>query len=833
MISLLLAFYTFKQQGQMTKKRKTRILATIIFTVIFIFGWYIYHRSNDGSNTSLSKDNHIQFLLAEGDSLRGSNQDSCIAVYNRAIKIAQSLEQNETAIHMSGLGYIGLAAMHCNMGNYTESEENVYFALKGAERFNDRDIQAQAINLKGLLCFNKSYFDSALIFYEQALTLAKGVGNLKLQGKIYTNSAIIKFYEGNCDNAIADFSKTLEIAREINDIDLMTGTYVNMGLVASHFGEYQKAVQFYGDAIVAYKNMNGLDGLILCYQNRASLYFLQGNYGKAIEDIQLSLKLAEEIGDKSNIAKAHHNIAELYSRVGDYQQAMEAYLVSIRKKEELNDKTALIDGYNGLGALFYQKMQYVKALEYFEKALALSDELSLVKPKATAYSSIAGIHVARQNYSMAVQFYQKALDLSMQTNNVSSIADHHINLGSTYTKLQQYERAYNLLDKALVEKTALNEKGGMANVYAELALLEYNRYQAVSSENKSQIITNAVKYGLKAFQLASEMNEILLVNSTSKLLKQIYTKTGNLQEALRFADKQISTTDSINRKANAEAVTYAEARWSVEKQESQIKNLESEKKIQDQIIAQKELQSKQYKIITGFAILIIILLIGFTISLVFFYRRKREAIYQHQLNDLTRLKMQNISSRISPHFVFNMLGSLSNAANNPEKVKEKISHLSLLLRNVIENVEHTTVPFNAEIEVVRAYIALQEEKISKPFHFQIDIDPDFDPDSLIPAMIVQIPVENAIKHGFMPLSEGPCILKIHARKTLEGNRITITDNGVGVSNITNRIPGTGTGLKMIMQTLLFMNAKNETKIKFSITDRKETSDEKRALLQLF
>jgi tetratricopeptide (TPR) repeat protein len=814
----------------MTKKRKTRILATIIITVIFIIGWYIYLRSHDGSNTSLSEVNQIQFLLAEGDSLRGSNQDSCIAVYNRAIKMAQSLEQNKTAKHMAGLGYIGLAALNCNLGNYPESSDNVCFALKCADSFGDTDIRAQAINIKGLLCFNQSNFDSALVFYEQALLLAKDVDNSKLQGKIHTNFAIIKFYQGFCDEAIANFGSTLKIAEQLNDIDLITGTYINMGLVANHFGEYSKATGFFEKAIESYKKINGIDGLILCHQNLGTIWFLQGNYGKAFEEVKQSLILAEAIGDKSNIAKAHHNMAELYARVGDHQQAMEAYLISIRKKEELNDKAALIDGYNGLGALFYQKEQYDKALEYFNKALALSDELNLVKTKSTAYSSIAGIHVARHNYSEAVQYYQKALDLSMQTNNVSSIADHHINLGSTYTKLQQYERAYNLLDKALVEKTALNEKGGMANVYAELALLEYNRYQAVSSENKSQIITNAVKYGLKAFQLASEMNEILLVNSTSKLLKQIYTKTGNLQEALRFADKQISTTDSINRKANAEAVTYAEARWSVEKQESQIKNLENEKEIQERIIAQKELQSKQYKIITGFAILIIVLMVGFTISLVFFYRRKREAIYQHQLNDLTRLKMQNISSRISPHFVFNMLGSLSNAANNPEKVKEKISHLSLLLRNVIENVEHTTVPFNAEIEVVCAYIALQEEKISKPFHFQIDIDPDFDPDSLIPAMIVQIPVENAIKHGFMPLSEGPCILKIHARKTPEGNRITITDNGVGVSNITNRIPGTGTGLKMIMQTLLFMNAKNETKIKFSITDRKETSDEERGTI---
>lgn len=804
----------------MNKKPKTTIVATLFFAVIFIIGLTNCQRRQDADEISSSKLIQIQTLLAKGDSLRGSNQDSCSSAYKMAISISQSLEKNEKINHFIGLGYVGLAALHCNMGNYTESEENVCFALKCAKEFDDRDIEAQAINIKGLLCFNRSNLDSALIFYEQALTLAKGAGNLNLQGKIYTNSAIIKFYGGHCNNAIADFSKTLEIAREINDIDLITGTYINMGLVASHFGEYQKAVQFYGNAIEAYKNINGIDGLILCYQNRASLYFLQGNYGRAIEDIQLSLKLANEIGDKSNIAKAYHNMAELYARVGDHQQAMDAYLVSIRRKEDLNDKVALVDGYNGLGALFYQEGLYGKALEYFEKALKTSNEIKIIKGKSTALSSIAGVYVAQNNYNQAIKYYEMALELAVQTDNKSSIADHNINIGSTYAKLQRFEEANRLLNTALSQKKALNEKGGMANAYAELAYSSYQQFKSEKNRNNGEKIRNAEKYALKAFQLASEINEIPLINSTSLLLKQIYTASGNASEALRFAEKYISTTDSIYRKSKAEEVTYAEARWSVEKQEALIKNLENENEIKNQLIIQKELKSKQYKIIIGFAILVVLLLVGFTISLVFFYRRKRDAIYQRQLNDMTKLKMQNIRNRISPHFIFNLLGSVSHSLANDEEAKNKIENMSMLLRNVLENVENTAISFSAELEIVKNYVELQKSKFFIPFNFTIEVEPGVDKDMLIPAMIVQIPVENALKHGLLPKENGTCELRITAKKDENGSLISVIDNGPGLNNYSGKTTGTRTGLKMLMQTIQFLNSNNKNHIIFTLKDKK-------------
>lgn len=806
----------------MKKSVIIRVLALLLLILVVVFTWFFIPSNRTSSlNSNLTDTAAIKDLLLLGDKLRGSNQDSCHVAYNKAIALAKTLDQNKLSNHLLGLGYVGIAAVNCNMGNYEESLKSLQLALKSSEKFSDNDIRAQAINVKGLLFFNQSNFDSAVVCFNEALSLAKLVNNKKLQAKIHTNFAIIQFYKGLCDEAISYFSKTLELAEELNDFDLLTGTYINMGLVANNFGEYNKAIGFYQKAIDNYQKINGIDGLILCYQNLGSLHVSLGNYGQAVDYMQTSLKLAEQIGDKSNIAKAHHNMAEIFSRVGDNEQAMNEYLISIKKKEELNDKTALTDGYNGIGGIFYQKGQYEKAFEYFEKALKTSLELSFVKGQQTAFSSMASVYLAQENYTSAAEFYQKALDLAQQTMNVSSESDLFINLGNVFSHLKQFRKAENYLKNALAIKKELGEKDGLANVYSELAQLKLQEANA-SRDDRDRLLENAREYGLKAHRIGEEIQSTPLVNSTSLLLKRIFKGLGNTSKALEFAEKFIVTNDSLQNKSKSEAITFAEARWSVQKHQDKIETLENEKELLDKIVESERVQTKQYRIISAFAVAIVFLLIAFSIFLFYYFQKKRDAIYQQQMHNLTVLKMQNVRSRISPHFIFNVLSSISQSVNDADRLKNKINSLSVLLRNVIENIEVQSISFDKELLVVQAFVELQKEMIPAPFTFKVEIDQSFDHEILIPAMIIQIPVENAIKHGLMPKENGPSEVIIRANKTTEGAMIAVLDNGLGLSNLVNKTAGTGTGLKMVMQSIQFLNSKNVRKMRFSINDRSIT-----------
>lgn len=87
---------------------------------------------------------------------------------------------------------------------------------------------------------------------------------------------------------------------------------------------------------------------------------------------------------------------------------------------------------------------------------------------------------------------------------------------------------------------------------------------------------------------------------------------------------------------------------------------------------------------------------------------------------------------------------------------------------------------------------------------------------IIPSMIVQIPVENALKHGLAGI-EGLKSLRISVCRRGNGILVDICDNGRGYSPQTmSSARGTGTGLKVLYQTIQLLNDKNREKICFEI-----------------
>jgi len=199
-------------------------------------------------------------------------------------------------------------------------------------------------------------------------------------------------------------------------------------------------------------------------------------------------------------------------------------------------------------------------------------------------------------------------------------------------------------------------------------------------------------------------------------------------------------------------------------------------------------------------------------------RKRREAIYQKQRSSITTLRMQNARNTMSPHFFFNVLASFYGMAYQPEQLKVKVKSLSKLLRTVIENIDCIAIPAGQELETVKAYIDLYKGKIPDPFMVEYLIEEGANLERLIPAMVIQIPVENAIKHGLMPLNgEKKLILRIAESEDCQ--TIEIEDNGIGLKASEGHSTGTGTGLKVLLQTIHLLNAGNSRKIKFELNDR--------------
>ena len=153
-----------------------------------------------------------------------------------------------------------------------------------------------------------------------------------------------------------------------------------------------------------------------------------------------------------------------------------------------------------------------------------------------------------------------------------------------------------------------------------------------------------------------------------------------------------------------------------------------------------------------------------------------------------------------------------------------LTHFAFALNSkeeVLELTEKLSVSLQDELDFVRSYINLERGRVGEDFTATVTVEEGLDASRvMIPSMIIQIPVENAIKHGLVG-KDGEKELTVHVSHEKNGICITICDNGRGyLPHVTSATRGTGTGLKVLYQTIQLLNTKNKSdKIRFEITNR--------------
>ena len=152
-------------------------------------------------------------------------------------------------------------------------------------------------------------------------------------------------------------------------------------------------------------------------------------------------------------------------------------------------------------------------------------------------------------------------------------------------------------------------------------------------------------------------------------------------------------------------------------------------------------------------------------------------------NHLLSLEQKALQLQMNPHFIFNVLNGIKALGNsdNKKELNKTISQFSILLRSVLNNSRVEEISLKEEIETLENYLSLEQKMSSKSFHFSIEtnlnnIDSE---EILIPPMLLQPFVENAIKHGISKItSEGKIRILFNVKhRFLES---TVIDNGIGV-----------------------------------------------------
>ena len=184
--------------------------------------------------------------------------------------------------------------------------------------------------------------------------------------------------------------------------------------------------------------------------------------------------------------------------------------------------------------------------------------------------------------------------------------------------------------------------------------------------------------------------------------------------------------------------------------------------------------------------LLVILILGWT-YLRRLKRRNADAQRQLQLqNHLLTLEHKALQLQMNPHFIFNVLNGIkAMGSSNPEKMNTTVNTFATLLRDILNNSRKDNITLKQEIKTLTHYIEVEQLMSPKTFVYDIQVHSDIDAEEImIPPMLIQPFVENAIRHGIL---KGPREgeLKVIFKTENETLTCTIIDNGLGIFNSQN------------------------------------------------
>lgn len=489
--------------------------------------------------------------------------------------------------------------------------------------------------------------------------------------------------------------------------------------------------------------------------NLSDVYQALGDYGKALDHIEQCITLCAENKDSVKLTNAINAYAILYSNCQLFDEAQQLFDIELKYSKHFSPYMEF-NYYNSKGRMFYLKEDFVRAKKEFLNGLA-------VVPRDDSYanmiilSNLAETYLLLNNPDSAKVYLDKVSEIGIGLSTMPIFNfNYHSLLGNFYWQKTEFEKAKKAFEKADMIATQID----VDKVLRKLHIQRKTKF---------------------------------------------YISTKNYQQASLLLQDFVKLNDLILQEDNLKLVAGLKYKF---ERDATIINQRSE-------LALKEQELKSYRFQRTILVVGIFVLALVTVLIILFFRKARALNYEKNIRRISALKMENVRGHISPHFTFNILNNIWTIIDDRENARFQFDNLMNMIRHSLVNTEKIAIPLAEEIEFVTSYLNLQNFRMDGELDIVWNIDLGVDLTTLVPGMILQIPVENSIKHGLSP-KQGTKKLSIGVAIDDGVLIVVITDNGVGYNAKAITSKGTGTGLKVLTNTINLLNQINARKMSYDI-----------------
>lgn len=603
--------------------------------------------------------------------------------------------------------------------------------------------------------------------------------------------------------------KTIEFQRDTARINKLTAAGIELLSKKSGFDKVKSCI----DSAVMICDKERIEVPSLLHLLISQYNYLTGDLRTSSEEAALALKQSSDNREFRTFAKTSLFMGRYYLRTGMFKESLESYenVISTSRKHDIKGlipwsylgQAGVYESLGDLKSMRNSLIQMTKA-GFAEKDTAIASEGYY--RLGTSYCGDSS-KSARRNFVKADSLLRESKRLSELGNDSSILALAYANLGWNFylekmydSSLVNYNRSlrYSLSDNKY--SASVNSIGNMGTIYRDLG--QY--------EKSLDYYRKAIARGILANDI---YNLSWIYGDMSNLYLKLKDTSGAYQSYVQF--KKYS--DLLLVKSNTQGLADARIRYEADSHRKEVELL--------------SLRLKNRSLLNyGFAgLAALTMIIAFLLYRGSQLRNKKHiSEMNHKISEITQA---NLRQQMNPHFIFNTLNSIQYYMYQHDKLATNnyLTKFSNLMRKVLDNSQHTSIPLSDELAALKLYLELESIRFKDKFDFEIKVDEEIDPLMYkVPTMLIQPYVENSICHGLIPM-EGKGLVKVDLKLQADHILCTIEDNGIGREaskerNLKREQNHNSLGTQITKSRLDLVNELYGTSLKIIYTDLKNEGE---------
>lgn len=707
--------------------------------------------------------------------------------FNDAIKYArQAFDYAEINKDVEGQvdAKNNLANIYVNQYDIKNFNSNIKIALNLARRVNYLKGLALANRIYGVFYSNQSKLDSAELFLDKSISVAKKNEYKLIEALAKISLSIVLVTKGETDSSIIVNDEAIEIFDDLGATYQKAHALLNLGSIHLNITrKYDEALSMILEAREIFENEEDAYKSSYATLLMGMIYEDMNELDEALEYYSSAKTRFEEIPNNVLVSITLNSIGEVYKKKGELNKAVENYEASLKLNERLNRKSGVAVALNNLGEVNISLGHENRALTQFERSLIILEDIGDKQKIAIVLNNIGAIYQKKGEVELSKQKHLEAAKVAQEAKANNELENSYSRLADLYKAEGDYKNAFLYLNKYHAIHDSL-----ITIKYSDEVAIVRSKYEVSTKEKEIEIL----KKNDEIAQLDLNRQRIITYSTGAVTVLILFLGTIYFR---RFTErkKSIQRLRAQNEKINRQKLELEKANSDLNQLNKKLK--ESEESLQNL----NSTKDKLYRIIA----------------------HDLKSPFNALLNISEMLASED--EEFTDEEMRTLNNELNIAARNVYYLLENLLNWS---QTQLENIE----PFFVKVkmsEIIERDIALYQAKLSeKEIVVENSVNPEIvafgDQDML--EVIFRNLFSNAIK--FSPVGG---TIKIDAVRKEDSIELFLKDSGIGIPNDklhsmfdgsadfqrlgTNREKGTGLGLLIVKEFVELNNGQIEVKSK--------------------